>query len=206
MEAVMPGWIAWLLSAIGVGAAALLLRQLFPVGDSFFGLQLGYFASYIFLFALGIIAWQRNWLDRILWKSARPWLILSIILLPMMVVSGVIAGKLTRHLPNVNTGFSIPAILYAFWEPCIAWGIIAAMLVWFRQHANQLSAFWEFLAARAYAVYIVHAPVLVAISLLLRGWQAPALAKVAVTGSLACCGSVAVASVLLALPGARRIL
>jgi peptidoglycan/LPS O-acetylase OafA/YrhL len=68
------------------------------------------------------------------------------------------------------------------------------------------SAAWEFLAARAYTVYIVHAPVLVAISLLLRGWQAPALAKVAVAGTLACCGSLAVASVLLALPSAKRIL
>jgi len=110
------------------------------------------------------------------------------------------------HLPNVNSGFSIPAILYAFWEPFVAWGIIAAMLVWFRQHANNPSAVWEFLAARAYAVYIIHAPVLVAISLLLKGWQAPALAKVAVTGSLACCGSVVAASLLLILPGARRVL
>jgi peptidoglycan/LPS O-acetylase OafA/YrhL len=206
MEAAIPRWSAWLLSAIGVGIVALLLRQWFPVGDSFAGLQLGYFVSYIFLFALGTVAWQRNWLDRLTWKSARPWLILSIVLLPVMVVTGVVAGKMTGHLPNVNTGFSVPAILYAFWEPFVAWGIIAAMLVWFRRHANQPSAVWEFLAARAYAVYIVHAPVLVAISLLLRGWEAAALAKMAVTGSLACCGSVAVASVLLTLPGVRRVL
>ena len=206
MEAPIPRWPAWFASAIAVGIVALLLRQWVAVGDNVIGLQIGYFASYIFLFALGTVAWQRNWLDRVTWKQARPWLIVSIVLLPMMVVTGVVAGKLTGHLPNVNSGFSIPAILYAFWEPFIAWGIIAAMLVWFRQHGNNASAVWELLSARAYAVYIIHAPVLVAISLLLRGWQAPALVKVAVTGSLACCGSVAVASLLLILPGARRAL
>ena len=206
MDAPIPGALAWFLSASAVGIAALLLRQWVPVGESFAGLQIGYFASYIFLFALGTVAWQRNWIDRLIWTQARPWLILSVVLLPVMVVTGVVSGKLTGHLPNVNSGFSIPAILYAFWEPFVAWGIIAAMLVWFRQHANNPSAVWEFLAARAYAVYIIHAPVLVAISLLLKGWQAPALAKVAVTGSLACCGSVVAASLLLILPGARRVL
>ena len=46
------GW--WLLSAFGVGAAALGIRQVVPVGVNVIGLQLGYFASYIFLFSLGI--------------------------------------------------------------------------------------------------------------------------------------------------------
>jgi hypothetical protein len=48
------------------------------------------------------------------------------------------------------------AFLYAFWEPFIAWGIIAALLLWFRGHLNQPSATWEWLGRRAYAVYIIH--------------------------------------------------
>jgi hypothetical protein len=66
------------------------------------------------------------------------------------------------------------AFLYAFWEPFIAWGIIAALLLWFRGHLNQPSATWEWLGRRAYAVYIIHPPVLVGISLLLHRWVAPA--------------------------------
>ncbi len=124
----------------------------------------------------------------------------------MMVITVVVASSATHNVPDVNGGVSIPAILYAFWEPFIAWGIIAGMLVWFRQHANTPSEVWEFLAARAYAVYIVHAAVLVGISLLLKGWQAPALVKVAVTGTSACCASIVVASLLLLVPGARRVL
>jgi integrase len=48
------GW--WLLSALGVGAAALAIRQVVPTGVNVIGLQLGFFASYIFLFCLGIAA------------------------------------------------------------------------------------------------------------------------------------------------------
>ena len=68
----------------------------------------------------------------------------------------------------------------------IAWGIIAALYLWFRGHLNQPSATWEWLGRRAYAVYIIHPPVLVGISLLLHRWVAPALAKFAVVGALAC--------------------
>ncbi len=39
---------------------------------------------------------------------------------------------------------------------------------------------------RAYAVYIIHPPVLVGVSLLLHPWVAPALLKFCVTGLLAC--------------------
>jgi hypothetical protein len=39
------GW--WLLSALGVGVAALAVRQVVPTGVNVIGLQLGFFASYI---------------------------------------------------------------------------------------------------------------------------------------------------------------
>jgi hypothetical protein len=50
----IPSYAWWLVSAVGVGAAALAIRQVVPVGVNVIGLQLGYFASYIFLFSLGI--------------------------------------------------------------------------------------------------------------------------------------------------------
>ena len=57
------GW--WLLSAVGVGTAALAIRQVVPTGVNVIGLQLGYFASYIFLFSLGIAAWRHDWLRQL---------------------------------------------------------------------------------------------------------------------------------------------
>jgi peptidoglycan/LPS O-acetylase OafA/YrhL len=106
---------------------------------------------------------------------------------------------------NFSGGLSWPAILYAFWEPFVAWGLIAAWLLIFRAYMNQPSPLWPWLNRRAYAVYIIHPPVLVGVSLLLRGWVAPALLKWGVVGLLACACCWLVADPLVRLPGVRRI-
>jgi peptidoglycan/LPS O-acetylase OafA/YrhL len=106
---------------------------------------------------------------------------------------------------NFFGGLSWTAISYAFWEPFIAWGLIAALLLVFRRYMNRPSGIWTWLNRRSYAVYIIHPVVLVGISLLLRGWAAPALVKFAVTGTLACATSYILADPLVRVPGVRRI-
>jgi len=59
--------------------------------------------------------------------------------------------------------------------------------------------------SRAYAVYIIHPPILVGMSLLLHGWTATALAKFAVNGALTCIACWFVADPLVRLPGVRRV-
>ena len=70
---------------------------------------------------------------------------------------------------------------------------------------EQPSALWSWLSRRAYAVYIIHPPVLVGIALLLHGWTAPALVKFAVVGSLAIIATWLASDPLVRLPGVRRV-
>jgi peptidoglycan/LPS O-acetylase OafA/YrhL len=205
----VPGYRWWLLSAAGVGAAALAIRQVFPTGVEVFGLQLGFFASYIFLFCLGIAAWRYDWLRQLQWQNARPWIrSLPFIWLPMAVTVTVTVLLNSSNAPGKNGGpggLSWTAIVYAFWEPFIAWGLIAAWLLVFRRYMNEPSAIWTWLNRRSYAVYIVHTVVLVGISLLFRGWAAPALFKFAVIGTLACIASWILVDPLVRVPGVRQI-
>jgi peptidoglycan/LPS O-acetylase OafA/YrhL len=106
---------------------------------------------------------------------------------------------------NFSGGLSWAAILYALWEPFVAWGLIAAWLLVFRSRLNRPSALWNWLGRRAYAVYILHPVVLVGVSLLLRGWVAPALVKWLVVGGLSCVGCWLAADPLVRLPGVRRV-
>lgn len=196
----------WLLSALVTGAAALGLRQFVPTGVNVWGLQLGYFATYIVLFALGIAAWRYDWIRLLTWKNARTGIIALAIAWPAMPIGIAIAHALNGPgKSNFGGGLSWTAILYALWEPFVAWGLIALWLLVFRARMNQPSAFWAWLNRRAYTAYIIHPPVLVGISLLLHGWAAPALVKFGVVGLLACAATWLITDPLVRLPGVRRV-
>jgi len=202
----IPSYWRWLASAIVVGAISVVIRQFVPVGKNVFGLQLGYFAPYIFLFAVGIVAWRHDWIRQLRWSHARPWIFtlgIAWILLPITFATAMRAfgpGK-----ANFAGGLSWPAIFYAFWDPFVAWGLIAAWLLLARAYMNKPSRLWSWLNRRAYAVYIIHPVVLVGFSLLLHPWIAPALLKFIVTGLLTCIATWLIADPLVRIPGLRRV-
>jgi len=202
----VPSYVRWLLSAIVVGAASLAIRQFVPAGQNIIGLQLGYFAPYIFLFAIGIAAWRYDWLRQLQWRHARPWVITLIAAWPVMPISIAISMRVfPPGKANFGGGHTWPAIVYAFWDPFVAWGLIAAWLLIARALMNKPSAFWSWLNRRAYAVYIIHPPVLVGISLLLHPWVAPAILKFGIIGTLSCIATWLIADPLVRIPGIRRI-
>jgi peptidoglycan/LPS O-acetylase OafA/YrhL len=205
-EKPVPAGRWWLVSALGTGVAALAIRQVIPVGQNVWGLQLSYFASYIVLFCVGIAVWRSDWLRQLTWGNARTGIVAFAVAWPAMPVGIAIARALNGPgKSNFGGGLSWTAILYALWEPFVAWGLIAAWLLVFRARMNGASAIWDWLNRRAYAVYIIHPPVLVGIALLLHGWVAPALVKFGVVGALACMATWLIADPLVRMPGVRRV-
>jgi len=194
-----------LLAAIATGAAAFLLRLVWPVGATFLALQLGYFASYAVLFAAGCIGARAEWLERIPADQAALWRRIALAVLAVFPVVVVVAARVPVLGGPPTGGLNVPAAVYAFWEPFVAWGIIMTLLVVFQRRFAQLDAFWAAASRRAYLVYIIHPPVLVAVSLLLRGLAAPPLVKFAVTGSIAVALCFLLAGLLLRVPGLRRV-
>jgi len=196
----------WLLTALVTGAVALAIRQFVPTGENVLGLQLGYFATYIFLFCVGIAAWRFDWLRQLSWGNARTGIWALAIAWPGIPIGIAVAhATYGAGKANFSGGLAWPAILYAFWEPFVAWGMIALWLLVFRARLNQPSPAWSWLGRRAYAVYIIHPPVLVGVALLLHGWVAPALVKWGVTGTLAVIACWLVADPLVRLPGVRQV-
>jgi peptidoglycan/LPS O-acetylase OafA/YrhL len=202
----VPAYRWWLLSALGTALGALAIRQIVPTGKNVFGLQLGYFAGYIFLFAVGIAARRHDWLKQLAWRNVRPWLWTLLVAWPAMPVGIAIARMLHgAGKSNFSGGLSLTAILYALWEPFVAWGLMGAWLLIFRRRMNQPSPLWDWLNRRAYAVYIIHPPILVSISLLLWHWTAPALIKFGITGTLTCAACWLISDPLVRIPGIRNV-
>ena len=202
----VPSYGKWLVSAVVVGAVSLAIRQFVPTGENVIGLQLGYFAPYIFLFAVGIAAWRYDWLRQLAWKQVRPWVITLVVAWSLMPVSIVIAMRVFGPgKANFSGGLTWPAIFYAFWDPFVAWGLIGAWLLFARAKLNRPSQFWSWLNRRAYAVYIIHPPVLVGMALLFHPWIAPAILKFLVTGTLTCGAAWILADPLVRMPGVRKV-
>lgn len=201
-----PSSAALAAAALLTGAAAFLIRLWWPVGSSWHGLQFGYFASYVVLFAGGMAAAEPRWLERVPPRTARLWLIIALAFFWVLPAALLLQPMVPALRGSSDGGWTVPAAIYAFWEPLVAWGIIPSLLIAFQRRFAHLSPLWRRLSERAYTIYIIHPPVLVALALAWRGVAAPALIKFAVTGLATCLVCYLLAGLLLRIPGARRVL
>jgi peptidoglycan/LPS O-acetylase OafA/YrhL len=189
-------------AAVLLGLIAFAVRLLIPVGHEVLWLQLGYFPSYVFLFAVGCAAARAKLLGRITLKAAGPWMVvaaLALATLPIVLVTRGDAG-------GFDGGWNLNALYYALWDPFMAWGVILFLLWAARQWWRAATPFTVWLSRGAFGAYVIHPPVVVALSLAAASWHAPALAKFAGVGAAASIGSFVLAAGLRSIPGIRRII
>jgi peptidoglycan/LPS O-acetylase OafA/YrhL len=200
-----PSNLALAAAALGVGAAAFALRLVWPVGVQAFGLQLGFFAGYVVLFAAGCAGASLGRLDAATDAQRRLWGIVAWLALPVLPVVVVLGCHIPGLQGDLTGGWNIQAAVYAFWEPFLAWGAILALLHAFERRFVGLGPTGSALARRAYAIYVIHPPVLVAIALAWDGVAAPHLVKFAITGAATCLACFWLAGLVLRAPWIRRI-
>jgi hypothetical protein len=201
----VPASYVWLLSTLTVGIGALVLRQFIPIDRRVIGLWLGNFVPYIFFFCLGAKANRAGWLSRFEWRQARLSITFTALALPALPAALTLFYAQGGTTSTVR-GLSWMNVFYSLWEPCVAAGLIAAFLLVFRRFVNNSSLIWAWLDRRAYAVYFIHPPILVALCLSLRHWHAHALTKFILVGTLGCITTWLVADFIIRLPGLRKIL
>jgi peptidoglycan/LPS O-acetylase OafA/YrhL len=96
--------------------------------------------------------------------------------------------------------------IHAVWEPFFALGVILALLWSLHRWLNRPAALASWAARGAFAVYAIHPPILVALARGAQPWQAPPALTTLVIGAAACAVCWATASLLILLPGVRRVL
>jgi hypothetical protein len=199
--AALPGASGVALAVAAIAAATFLVRLVQPVGTDVYNMQLGYFASYVIMFGLGIVAGRRHWLERIegrfAWRAAALCVGLAAILwLPILLLGGAFEGQLAAY----DGGLTWQAAAMASWESLVCVGMSFAVLAGFRACAAASTPLSRFLSANAFAVYVIHPPVLILTTLALSSLAIPAVPKFAllwVLTAILCFG--------LAAPLARRV-
>jgi len=204
----IPGTSTILLFAVGLGVLSFLVRIIFPIGWILkpVGFQLGHFPQYIVLFILGLIASRSNWLNTLDYRQGKKMAIIaaSVVIL-VFPVFYVLLTWLKFPSSYFSGGLHWPSLLYSMWEQMAGVTIMTALFCIGKQLLNKSSAFQSRLSRSAFAVYIFHPLVLISLSLAVRDWAIEPALKLLVVAPLAVAGSFLLGSVIVLIPGVRRI-
>jgi len=197
------------LFAFILGTVTFIVRIWLPLGWAFgpLNLQFPFFPQYICLFVVGILAYRNNWFMLIEVTMGRVWLTIAIIfiviLFPALFVSG---GALNGDVSAFAGGVHWQCFAYALWEQFVGVAMIVGLVVLFREKLNLQGRLAKAMSASAYTAYIIHAPVVVFLSLAMRDVQLYPLVKFAVAALIAVPACFGLGNLIRNLPLARRIL
>jgi surface polysaccharide O-acyltransferase-like enzyme len=164
------------------GIIAFLIRLWYPVGKDFFNFQFGYFSSYIVLFILGIIIGENNLLEYITRNRNIRWLIITLMGGPVIWITIMLAGNAPESTDPFMGGLHWQGLAYSLWEAFIAIGFTIGIIAFFKKRVNINNILTGLIAKNSFGIYFFHAPILIAISILLKNWTIdPFLKFMAVT-------------------------
>lgn len=194
-----------LLFGLALGLASFLVRLVQPIGTNILNLQLCFFPQYVAAFAAGVFAARRDWLLPL--AASAParragWcaLIGGPIALLALMFGGVGGG-----VESFAGGWHWQALGYAVWEQLAGVGLSLGLLAWFSARLNRETPLLRWMSDRSFAVYVLHAPVLVALMMVFRALPQNAYALIVlltVTGLLV---SYAAGDIARRIPGLRAI-
>jgi surface polysaccharide O-acyltransferase-like enzyme len=198
------------LLALGLGIAVLtfLVRVVQPIGTSVLNMQLCFFAQYVMLFCAGTIAYRRNALLAIPTRRGYTWLATALLLgPPLWAATLYLGGLFSAGLDPFAGGWHWQNAAYALWESLFCVFVSGGLITLFREKLNRQGLFARYLSANAFAVYVFHAPVLVALAWWTRGVHAPPLLKFALLSALGLAATLLLSSLLLRrIPLLRRLM
>jgi len=204
-----PSNLAIAIFALALGVATFVVRIWLPIGWYFrpLSLQLPFYPQYIALFVVGMVAYRRNWFLGITDATGRLWIrvaiVLCVVVLPLFLVAMAVLGW---DVETISGGGRYQSFVYAIWEQLVGVAMPIGLLVWFRRRFNRQGKLTKAMAASAYAVYIVFAPVSVLVALLLRDISLYPLLKFVLVSAITVPLCFLIGNYLRQIPLVRRIL
>jgi peptidoglycan/LPS O-acetylase OafA/YrhL len=195
---VVPGLAGYLIAAISLAAFG--LRLVWPIGTNVLNMQLCFFAGYVVMFGFGIAAYRFDWLRVLDYRLGRRFLLCGLCLWPVLGVLLIATGAVTGPLDPLLGGPHWQSAALCLWQSatgvCMSLGLAGV----FREKANLSSPLLGTLSGSAFAVYVCHPPLLVALARLLDPVDLPAVPKFLLLYALAVPACFAVARQLTRVP------
>jgi len=163
-----PGDRAIIVSILVLAAATFVIRIYFPTERQIFHLRIGNYAGYVAFFAAGIAAHRNNWLQGITEPTGRRWSMITAAAVLAYCIIVVVTWSSHMSLSFLRGGLSLRTLLATYVETVIAVGSMISLSYIFRKFFNKQPGVVKGMAQDAYAVFIFHAPVIVAYTYLTR--------------------------------------
>jgi surface polysaccharide O-acyltransferase-like enzyme len=196
------------LFALGLGIAGFIVRIFFAMDAYSFrllNLQFPFFAQYIALFVVGLIAYRRNWLWGLPEGTGRLWLGIAVLMVFLWIPVVILGGALTDDA-LLKGGLHWQSLLYALWEAFLCVSMCVGLIYAFRRYLNRRGKITEFFAPNAYTAYLIHAPVITFLALAARDIALYPLLKWAVMAAIAIPICFGLSSLIRRLPYAEKVL
>jgi len=169
-----------------IAAAAFAIRLVQPIGTAVLNMQLPYFSSYVALFAVGIAARRRRWLERIPYPFGMNWLKAALVGGTAFWLALFLFGIGPEgEISMINGGLYWQSAAYALWEAFFCVGACLGIVVIFRERFNSGGRLPRLMADNSFAVYFFHPVILILVTAALRGFALHPLVKFAVAAAVA---------------------
>lgn len=143
-------------------------RIWFPVGNEYYHLQIGYFFQYITMFIIGILAYQKKWLDYLYTVNRYVWTTITILTIAIFPVVILLCGGLQSDISLFFGGLNIKAVILATWDSFICVGMSISLLLLFYKKFNFQNRITKIMKDNYFTVYIVHSLLVVLIAYSLK--------------------------------------
>jgi glucans biosynthesis protein C len=202
----IPSHLSILIFVIVCGLTSFAVRQFYPIGKNFIGLQFGNFTLHIFMYSLGILVRRKNWLEELALKVTKTWFKGALLLSGLFFYVMSLVFKETLKLSHFLGGLHLEGFIFAFAETIMCIGYCAFLLVLFKKMADFSGFLLTKMAENRYAVYIIHSVVIVAITMLLEFTGGTPFMKFCIASLLSIAGSFILGYFLRLIPAVKRIL
>jgi glucan biosynthesis protein C len=199
---------AVLISLIGLTAiATFLVRVSWPMGTSFYNMQFCYFAEYIVFFVAGTLAYRNGWLSALPAATSRRWGVAGVFGGLIVWLLNIVLGGGVKNGAFYDGGWHWQSLGMSLLDALAGIGISLGLLGLFRARFNRQGRWAKFLSDNAFAVYVFHTPILIAITRGMTGLHWLPLLKFVVATVLCITASFALSSgVFRRIPGLKKIL
>ena len=146
----------------------IIVRQFFPLGKNFIGIQFSNITPYIFMYAMGLLVYRKHWLDDLSKKVAIIWFPISLISATYFCVIIYLLTKYPTIANKFVLGINWESVSLAFAEAFLCICFSGFFLHLFRKKLNFTNFILSIIRENRYGVYIFHSAIVVGVTIILE--------------------------------------